>query len=249
MTHIARCVADSYSVIIHAVESERRVAEGGAPAHETAQAGVYSMGAAATMLGVPAATLRTWEDRYKVVVPERSGGGHRLYSRVQIDQLTFIRDQVERGASPGDAFRLLEAEMADHARHDQTGDVSILIMLAERDPHAAEFSEYFLRTEGYDCLVALDADSIIDRLAERTPSLVVVDLLISGGAGLAVCREVKRRGSTPVLAISALSSRDEALDSGADAFLQRPYEPVQFISTVKDLLGASAYLRPHVSAS
>ena len=106
-----------------------------------------------------------------------------------------------------------------------------------------------MRTEGYDCLVALDAAAVIEHLGERTPNLVVVDLLISGGGGLALCREVKRRGSTPVLAISALGSRDDALDSGADAFLQRPYEPMQFVSTVKDLLGASAYLRRGVSAS
>jgi len=51
-----------------------------------------------------------------------------------------------------------------------------------------------------------------------------------------------------VLAISPLSSRDDALDSGADAFLQRPYDPIQFISTVKDLLGASAFLRRGVAA-
>jgi DNA-binding transcriptional MerR regulator len=206
------------------------------------------MGAVVNMLGVPAATLRTWEDRYGVVVPQRSGGGHRLYSRDQIDQLSFVRDHVERGTSPGDAFRLLDEKMADYAHRQPARDVSILVMLAERDAYAAEFSEYFLRTEGYDCLVTLDAEIAIERFAEVTPSLVVVDLLISGGAGLALCQEVKRRGSTPVLAISALSSRDEALDRGADAFLQRPYEPIQFISTVKDLLGASAYLRRGVSA-
>ena len=94
----------------------------------------------------------------------------------------------------------------------------------------------------------MDPEKVIERFAERTPSLVVVDLLISGGAGLALCREVKRRGSTPVLALSALSSGDDAFDGGADAFLQRPYDPIQFISTVKDLIGASAYLRRGVAA-
>ena len=38
-------------------------------------------------------------------------------------------------------------------------------------------------------------------------------------------------------------SRDEALAAGADAFLQKPLEPLKLVSTVKDLLGASAYLR------
>ena len=220
-----------------------------ARASESSQAGVYSMGAVVRMLGIPAATLRTWEERYAIVLPQRSTGGHRLYSRDQIAQLSFVRDQVDLGASPGDAFRLLDARMSDYARRNPDRDVSVLIILAERDVHAAELSEYFLRTEGYDCLVALDAQTVMESLAERTPSLVVVDLLISGGAGLDLCREVKRRAPTPVLAISALSSQDDALDSGADAFLQRPYEPIRFISTVKDLLGASAYLRRGTAAS
>jgi DNA-binding transcriptional MerR regulator len=207
------------------------------------------MGAVVRMLGIPAATLRTWEERYAIVLPQRSAGGHRLYSRDQIDQLSFVRDQVDRGTSPGDAFRLLDARMSDYARRNPDRADSVFIILAERDVYAAEFSEYFLRTEGYECLVALDVQTVMESLVNRTPSLVVVDLLISGGAGLALCQEVKRRGSTPVLAISALSSQDDALDNGADAFLRRPYEPIRFISTVKDLLGASAYLRRGTAAS
>ena len=48
-----------------------------------------------------------------------------------------------------------------------------------------------------------------------------------------------------VLAISVLQARDEALAAGADAFLQKPLDPLQFVSTVKDLLGASALVADH----
>ena len=43
--------------------------------------GVYSIGAVARMLGIAVATIRNWEERYATIVPERSPGGHRLYSR------------------------------------------------------------------------------------------------------------------------------------------------------------------------
>ena len=79
------------------------------------------------------------------------------------------------------------------------------------------------------------------------PDLVVVDLLISGGAGLALCRAA-RAGSIPVLAVSTLDSRDVALSAGADAFLQTPLDPLQLVSTVRDLLGTSAYLHTPVPA-
>ena len=47
----------------------------------------------------------------------------------------------------------------------------------------------------------------------------------------------------PVLAVSAVDSRDQALAAGAEAFLVKPLDPLQFVSTVRDLLGTSAYLR------
>jgi DNA-binding response OmpR family regulator len=48
-----------------------------------------------------------------------------------------------------------------------------------------------------------------------------------------------------VLAISVLQARDEALAAGADAFLQKPLDPLEFVSTVKDLLGSSALVARH----
>ena len=79
-------------------------------------------------------------------------------------------------------------------------------------------------------------------LEEETPSLVVIDLLISGGAGRELCRLADER-TIPVVAVSAIESRDQALQWGADAFLLKPLDSLQFVSTVRDLLGTSAYLR------
>jgi DNA-binding transcriptional MerR regulator len=57
--------------------------------------GIYSIGAVARMLGVTGQSLRAHEERYQQIVPARSGGGQRLYSRDQVDQLSFIRNQIE----------------------------------------------------------------------------------------------------------------------------------------------------------
>jgi DNA-binding response OmpR family regulator len=64
--------------------------------------------------------------------------------------------------------------------------------------------------------------------------------MISGGRGVELCRRLKQLEAGPVLAISVLEARDEALAAGADAFLQKPLDPLELVSTVKDLLGASA---------
>ncbi len=51
------------------------------------------------MLELPVATIRNWEQRYAAVVPERSAGGQRLYSRDQVEQLRYVASQVARGLS------------------------------------------------------------------------------------------------------------------------------------------------------
>jgi DNA-binding transcriptional MerR regulator len=207
---------------------------------------IYSIGAVARMLDIPPATLRTWEERYGLPVPERSPGGHRLYSRDQVDQLRFVKVQLAQGLAPADAHRLLAERLAagwSSFGEPEAGKTRLLILLAERDPYAAELSEYFLRTEGYEVASALVAADATQKVQELTPSMTVIDLLISGGSGLALCRQLKQRSDAPILAVSTLDTSDAALEAGADAFLQKPLDPLQLVSAVKDLLGASAFLR------
>jgi CheY-like chemotaxis protein len=214
---------------------------------EATGGGVYSIGAVSGMVGVTTVTLRNWEDRYGLVTPERSHGGHRLYSRRQVEQLRFLATKVEQGVSPGDAHRLLAERLAEGDGLPLTepqSEVRLLVLLAERDPYSAEFADYFLKTEGYETLIVLDAAEAKTRFEELSPELAIVDLLISGGDGYDLCRSLKEHNNSPVLAVSTLESREEALDCGADAFLQKPFEPLQLVSTVRDLLRTSAYLRP-----
>ena len=51
--------------------------------------------------------MRAWEERYGVVVPTRSDGGQRIYSRDELEQLRFVVDLIEAGTTPADAHRLL----------------------------------------------------------------------------------------------------------------------------------------------
>jgi DNA-binding transcriptional MerR regulator len=206
---------------------------------------IYSIGAVERMLGIPAATVRNWEERYRLVNPERSGGGHRLYTRAQVEQLRFVKERLDQGLQPAEAHRLLaeRLERGVDFRDDSEPAPRLLILLAERDPYAAEFAEFFLQTEGYEVVLALDADDAARKFEQLLPQLAVVELLLSGGTGAELCRRLKEAGVRACLAISALEARDQALAAGADAFLQKPLDPLQFVSTVKDLLGKSAFLQ------
>ena len=208
---------------------------------------VYSIGAAAKILDVPSATLRAWEERYGVITPIRSEGSQRLYSRSQIERLKYIKSQIDAGVSAADAHRLLAQQLAmgsmPAALPDRVAEGRPLILLADRDRYAADLAEYFLRTEGYDVSIATDAAQARLLFAERSPDLVVIDLLISGGAGFRLCSDLSGAGTAQVLAVAAIDATHEALAVGASAFLRKPLEPLILASTVRDLLGTSALAR------
>jgi DNA-binding response OmpR family regulator len=119
----------------------------------------------------------------------------------------------------------------------------LIILLAERDPFAADFSEYFLRRAGYVVVVVNSVEQAVAETARTTPDLAVIDLLISGGNGLELCAQLRQRLDVPVLAISTLELRDDALEAGASAFLRKPLQPPRLVSVIKNLLGQNAFLR------
>ncbi|HKA67832.1 MAG TPA: MerR family transcriptional regulator [Actinomycetes bacterium] len=206
---------------------------------------VYSISAVARMVDVPVGTLRTWEDRYGQVIPARNDNGRRLFSREQVEQLRFVRARISEGASAADAHRLL-AERTETGMPLTTPAAQpaprLLILLAESDPYAAEFQEYFLKTEGFEVEVALGEEAAREAFAVESPAVVIVELLISGGAGLDLCRSFHERPGVAVIAVSSVEVQDAAIDAGADAFLRKPLDPLQLVSTVRDLLRSSAFL-------
>lgn len=208
---------------------------------------LYSISAVAKTVGVPVATLRTWEDRYGLVVPQRSAGRHRLFSEEQLDQLRFVKARMEEGASAAEAHRLLQASHHDAELPAPAGGTDPgnrpMILLAEHDPFAAEVEERLLKDQGYQVHVALGMEAASTASGQLAPALVVLDLMLSGGLGLEFCRALKQRHQPPaVLAVSSLRSGDQAAQAGADRFLSKPLDPAEFTSVVDDLLRSNAAL-------
>jgi CheY-like chemotaxis protein len=204
---------------------------------------IYGIGAVGRLLGITPSTIRTWEERYGTVSPQRSPGGRRLYSRDEVERLRFVKMKVDEGIQPADAHRLL-AERADAdpvlTERAVKGGPRPLILLVERDPFATDLLEHFLREDGYDVDIAADAVEAENKFFGLSPELTIIELLLSGGEGTSLCRRLKERGAAPVLVVSTLDGRDAALAAGADAFLEKPIDPLVLTSTVRELIRASA---------
>ena len=98
-----------------------------------------------------------------------------------------------------------------------------------KDRHPRQRLERHLQYERY----------LVDELM---PRIVLVELLLSGGLGGRLIERLHQAGAT-VIAVSPLAAREVASELGAAAFLQKPIDPLVFVSTVRDLLGTSAIIR------
>jgi DNA-binding transcriptional MerR regulator/methanogenic corrinoid protein MtbC1 len=88
-------------------------------------AGVYTIGHAARLTGVPSATIRAWERRYGLVRPVRTEGGYRLYDEQGLQLLRAMGALVAAGWSPSQAAEHLRADLFPEAgSQPPTGDGS-----------------------------------------------------------------------------------------------------------------------------
>lgn len=114
------------------------------------------------------------------------------------------------------------------------------ILLVEDDPRIARFVAKGLRERAYAVDVAVDSEEALYKFAISDYDAVVLDVMIPGRDGFAVCRELRAGGSTvPVLMLTArdaVADRVTGLDSGADDYLTKPFEVAELAARLRALM-------------
>lgn len=114
------------------------------------------------------------------------------------------------------------------------------VLVVEDDTHVRDAVARALRFEGYDVHTAVDGNDGLLRIDELAPDAVVLDVLMPGTDGLAVCRILRERGNhTPVLMLTArheVSDRVAGLDAGADDYLVKPFALDELLARLRALL-------------
>ncbi len=116
------------------------------------------------------------------------------------------------------------------------------ILVVEDEEHLAMGIKYNLDAEGYRVTTAGDGPSALTFIEEHPDDvdLVVLDLMLPGMSGYAVC-EALRAGEKhmPILILSARTlseDRTRGFDAGADQYLTKPFDLDEFLSRIKNLL-------------
>src|SRR6266699_632125 len=113
------------------------------------------------------------------------------------------------------------------------------ILVVEDDPRLAATVERVLVAEDHDVEIAADGDEALRRARARTFDLVVLDVMLHGLDGIAVCKRLRAAGPVPILLLTALGGTEErvrGLDSGADDYLVKPFAYEELLARVRALL-------------
>ncbi len=121
------------------------------------------------------------------------------------------------------------------------------ILLIDDDRRLAEMVGRYLGQAGFSVQVQGTARAGLEALAERTPDLILLDLMLPDGDGLDVCRQIRQRGGlaarVPILMLTArgeTTDRVVGLEVGADDYLPKPFEPRELLARVRALLRRAA---------
>lgn len=113
------------------------------------------------------------------------------------------------------------------------------ILMIEDDLELAEILTEYL--EQFDIQVTTAEDPFIglSTLSMQDFDLIILDLTLPGIDGLEVCKEIRKKYSTPIIISSArhdITDKVTALDNGADDYLPKPYNPMELQARIKSLL-------------
>jgi diguanylate cyclase (GGDEF)-like protein len=123
------------------------------------------------------------------------------------------------------------------------------ILVVDDDPDIARFVEVNLRSAGYDVSVAGDGQEALDRAADLRPDLVLLDVMMPRLDGFEVAQRLRKNPQTAntsiiMLTAKALSSdKVTGLQSGADDYIIKPFDPIELLARVKGTLRRAKEMR------
>lgn len=114
------------------------------------------------------------------------------------------------------------------------------ILLADDEARMRKLVSDFLKREGFEVIEAEDGEKALERYENEGPfQLVILDVMMPHVDGFAVCKQIRKNSSIPIIMLTARSDEaDELLgfDIGADEYISKPFSPVILVARVKALL-------------
>ncbi len=116
------------------------------------------------------------------------------------------------------------------------------ILIIEDEPELVKVLRSYLEKSNFDVLTAYRGDTGLSAWEHERPDLVLLDLNLPGLDGLDVAREIRRKGDTPIIMLTArVEETDQliGLELGADDYVTKPFSPRVVVAKVRAVLRRS----------
>ncbi len=121
------------------------------------------------------------------------------------------------------------------------------ILTIDDDPAITELLSVMLRANGFDVLIANSGQDGLRIIQEKSPRLVILDLMMPDMDGWQVCKAVRNFSSVPILVLSALDDPSvvaSILDAGADDYLVKPVPSAVLVAHLNKIRRQTGALNP-----
>jgi DNA-binding response OmpR family regulator len=113
------------------------------------------------------------------------------------------------------------------------------ILVADDDLPSVKLTSYLLEEAGYQVMKAYDGPTILRSVEQRSPDLILLDVMMPKTSGFDICRQIRRTSDVPIIFLSArsqLQDRVLGLQIGGDDYLIKPFEPSELLARVEAVL-------------
>ena len=116
------------------------------------------------------------------------------------------------------------------------------ILIIDDDEKLNELLRGFLSDFGFKVLAATHPDMGLKTLKQKSPELVILDVMLPGMDGFEVCKKIRQQSSVPIIMLTArgeLMDKVVGLELGADDYLPKPFEPRELVARIHSVLRRS----------
>ena len=113
------------------------------------------------------------------------------------------------------------------------------ILVVDDDTRLRELLHKYLSEQGFRITAAQDAGDARAKLRAFSFDLIVLDIMMPGESGLELTRRLRQDSAVPVLLLTAMGETDDriaGLESGADDYLSKPFEPRELVLRINAIL-------------
>ncbi len=116
------------------------------------------------------------------------------------------------------------------------------IFIVDDDAGIRDLLGQFLQQHGYQTWLARGGEEMWQLLEEHSADLIILDVMMPGKDGIALCNELRQKSQVPIIMLTAMSEdvdRIIGLEMGADDYISKPFNPRELLARVKAILRRS----------